>query len=230
MMSNRTRLPLLLTAFASLGLGSLALPSCGGSGSSLGSGSSAAVDVGSSRLPVVKAFIPEGRYGRHKIRKMKPRYITIHSTQNTGRGAGARTHARLLQRGGLKSKHNSLGYLTWHFSVDDHSIYQTLPTNEQGQHADYEGTGNQASIGIEMCENAGNSRSATLDRTARLTAELMKRYDIPLQNVVPHQHWRQIRYDDKRDLGHKNCPHFLMDNGRPGAKWNGFLRQVKSHL
>ncbi|MDA7888240.1 N-acetylmuramoyl-L-alanine amidase, partial [Akkermansiaceae bacterium] len=69
---------------------------------------------------------------------MNPRYITIHSTQNFGVGAGAQTHARLLQRGGLKSTHNSLGYLTWHYTVDAYSIYQSLPLNEQGQHADYE--------------------------------------------------------------------------------------------
>tara|TARA_Y100000814_G_C12006831_1_gene290596 strand:- start:311 stop:472 length:162 start_codon:yes stop_codon:yes gene_type:complete len=27
---------------------------------------------------------------------------------------------------------------------------------------------------------------------------------------------------------HKNCPHFLMTNGRPGRKWNDFLKMVKS--
>jgi N-acetylmuramoyl-L-alanine amidase len=183
-----------------------------------------------SGLAITKALIPEGRHGRHETRLMRPRYITIHSTQNRSRGADARTHARLLQRGGLTASHNSLGYLTWHYTVDAHHIYQSLPTNEQGQHADYEGPGNRRSIGIEMCENQGNSRSATLDRTARLTAELMRRYGIPLRNVVPHQHWRRIRHSDKRDLGHKNCPHFLLDDGKPGAKWQAFLDRVKSHL
>jgi len=47
-----------------------------------------------------------------------------------------------------------------------------------------------------MCENAGNSRAATLDRTAKLAAELMRRYDIPLKNVVPHQRWERISFDD----------------------------------
>ncbi len=183
-----------------------------------------------SSIKITKALIPNGRFGRHKTRFMRPRYITIHSTQNFGGGADARTHARLLQRGGLKSEHNSLGFLTWHFTVDDHSIYQTLPTNEQGQHADYEGTGNRKSIGIEMCENAGNSRAATLDRTAKLAAELMRRYDIPLKNVVPHQRWERIRFDDGQNLGRKNCPHFLMTDGKPGPKWNAFLAQVKGHL
>lgn len=181
-------------------------------------------------VKITQALIPEGRYGRAKNGRMSPRYITIHSTQNYGAGADARTHARLLQRGGLTSRNNSLGYLTWHFSVDAHSIYQSLPTNEQGQHADYEGTGNRKSIGIEMCENRGNSRAATLDRTARLTADLMRQHNIPLSHVVPHQHWERIRYSDGKNLGHKNCPNFLMTNGRPGAKWQAFLNQIKSHL
>ncbi len=183
-----------------------------------------------SSIKITKALIPDGRFGRHKTHFMRPRFITIHSTQNTGGGADSRTHARLLQRGELKSEHNSLGFLTWHFTVDDHSIYQTLPANEQGQHADYGGTGNRKSLGIEMCENAGNSRAATLDRTARLTAELMRRYNIPLRNVVSHQHWERIRFDDGKNLGQKNCPHFLMTNGKPGPKWDSFLAQIKGYL
>ena len=136
----------------------------------------------------------------------------------------------MLQRGSLKSRNNSLGFLTWHFSVDDSSIYQSLPTNEQGQHADYEGLGNRASIGIEMCENAGNSFPATLDRTARLTAWLMKKHRIPLKNVVPHQHWRRIRHSDGRDLGHKNCPKPLLTNGKLGPKWFAFKKRIESYM
>jgi N-acetylmuramoyl-L-alanine amidase len=81
-----------------------------------------------------------------------------------------------------------------------------------------------------MCENAGNSRAATLDRTARLTAELMRRYNIPLKNVVPHQHWERIRFDDGKNLGQKNCPHFLTTNGKPGPKWDAFLAKIKGYL
>ena len=182
------------------------------------------------RKPVItQALIPAGRYGRHKRRPMRPRYITVHSTQNFSRGANARTHARMLQRGALKGRHNSLGYITWHFTVDDHSVYQSLPTNERGEHADYEGPGNRYSIGIEMCENTGNSRSRTVDRCAQLVAWLMKEHRIPLQNVVPHYHWNRVRYSDGKVTGHKNCPHFLLDRGRPGRKWQGFLSRVKSH-
>jgi len=178
------------------------------------------------RMAVQQDLIPAGKHGRWRTRSMTPRYITIHSTQNFSTSGTARAHAAMLRNGALKGRKNALGYLTWHFTVDDRSIFQSLPVNEQGQHADYEGPGNRHSIGIEMCENRGGSREATVQRTAKLTAMLMKQHDIPLSRVVPHQHWRQIRHADGRDLGHKNCPHFLMDDGRPGGKWRNFLNVV----
>ncbi len=174
-------------------------------------------------------LIPEGKYGRHVKRPMRPRFITVHSTQTYGSSANAATMARALRNGNLTATHNLLGYLTWHFSVDQGSVYQSLPLNERGEHADYEGQGNKESIGIEMCENRGNSIPATVDRTAKLCAVLMAEYGIPLQNIVPHYHWEQIRPRTGKNLGHKNCPHFLMDNGKPGAKWQGFLRKVDGY-
>jgi len=175
-------------------------------------------------------MVPEGRYARHRGDKMKPRHITIHSTQNFVSSANARLHATALHHGRLKSRNNSLGYLSWHYSVDAKNIYQSLPDNESGQHADYEGPGNKFSIGIEMCENRGNSLEDTMEHTARLIAYLMRKHRIPIENVVPHQHWRQIRYSDNRDLGHKNCPHFLLDNGKPGAKWDAFKKRIEKYL
>ena len=178
---------------------------------------------------ITSALIPAGRYGRRRTRSMQPRYITIHSTQNFSSGVGARAHASLLRRGALKSSHNSLGYLTWHYSVDDHSIYQSLPDRVQGQHADYEGPGNRYSLGIEMCENRDSSRSRTVDQTARLVAYLMAKHNIPLKRIVPHYHWKRIRYDDRKNMGRKDCPHFLLDQGKPGRKWNDFLYKVRSY-
>ena len=174
-------------------------------------------------------LIPSGRYARRQYRPMRPTYITIHATENYARGAGAYAHAQMIKTGAIKGRHNAIGYIGWHFTVDDHSIYQSMPTNERGEHADYDGPGNRSSIGIEMCENRGNDRARTLDKTARLTAWLMKQYNIPLDHVVPHQHWLMIRHDDHRNLGHKNCPHFLMDRGRPGAKWQAYLARIAAY-
>ena len=169
-------------------------------------------------------MVPKGVHGRKVYRPMRPRFITIHSTQNWT--AGAERHAVALQRGALRAPKriggNRIGYLIWHFTVDDRQAIQHMPTTEQGEHADFDGPGNRYSIGIEMCENRGNNRAATIERTAKLTAYLMKKYDIPLSNVVPHYHWPRHGCNPE----HKNCPWFLLDNGRPGAKWNWFLGKV----
>lgn len=164
-------------------------------------------------------MVRSGAYGRKNARSMRPRYITIHSTQNYT--AGADRHALALKRGALRTGQRP-GYLIWHFTVEDGMAVQHMPTYEQGIHADFGGPGNSQSIGIEMCEHRGNSRSATTERTAKLTAVLMKKKGIPLKNVVPHYHWPRRG----KKPPNKNCPHFLMDNGRPGAKWREFLGRV----
>jgi N-acetylmuramoyl-L-alanine amidase len=176
-------------------------------------------------LKITQDIIPPGKCGRPLHRPMRPTFITIHSTDNRSRSADALNHALAMNKG-LRGRHNRTGFLTWHFTVDDHSIYQTLPTNETGEHADYEGQGNRSSIGIEMCVNRGNNLDSTVDRTAQLTARLMRQYDIPLNHVVPHMHWRMIRYSDGRDLGFKKCPRILLDGGRLGPKWSAFMAKV----
>ncbi|MEO5916969.1 MAG: N-acetylmuramoyl-L-alanine amidase [Luteolibacter sp.] len=164
-------------------------------------------------------MVRKGTYGRRSARSMTPRYITIHSTQNYT--AGAEKHSEALKHGALRTGQRP-GYLIWHFTVEDRIAIQHMPTSEQGIHADFDGPGNHMSIGIEMCENRGNNRSRTIEHTAMLTAVLMKRNNIPLANVVPHYHWpRRGKHPPNKD-----CPHFLMDNGRPGSKWRWFQSRV----
>ncbi len=170
-------------------------------------------------------LVPKGTHGRKIVRPMKPRYITIHSTQNYT--AGAERHSLALKRGALRSRKsrtgNRIGYLIWHFTVDEKMAIQHMPTSEQGEHADFGGPGNLYSIGIEMCEERGSNISATVERTAKLTAVLMKHKGIPLKNVVPHYHWPRRG----KTPPNKNCPHFLLDNGKPGRKWRAFQNKVK---
>ena len=152
-----------------------------------------------------------GRTGR----SMSPRYITIHSTQNWSKGADSNRHALAL-------KNSKLGRISWHYTTDDRQAVQHLPTSEQGNHADHDGPGNKYSIGIEMCEHPGCSKTATMDRTAKLSAYLMVKHNIPLSRVVPHYHWPRWG----KNPPNKNCPHYLMTNGRPGAKWQAYLAKV----
>jgi len=140
-------------------------------------------------------YMPRSARGRSG-RSMSPRYITIHSTQNWSQGADAYRHSLALNRG-------KLGKISWHFTTDENVAIQHLPTTEEGNHAEnYRGPGNQHSIGIEMCEHPGNSKTATIERTAKLTAYLMKKHNIPLRNVKPHYHWPR----PGKNPPNKNCP------------------------
>lgn len=153
-------------------------------------------------------ILPKTNYERRRERPMKPRYITIHSTAN--RRAGARQHSKALHNGAMRS-------LAWHFTCDQYCAVQHLPLNVTGHHADRNGPGDKYSIAIEMCEVEGRGQNHVLtwDRAAKLTAWLMKKYNIPLRNVVPHNFWSG-----------KNCPTPLLDGGRPGRRWAWFKSRV----
>lgn len=163
---------------------------------------------------VKKDYLSYRARGRSR-KRMSPRYITIHSTQNWSKGADALRHSLALKNG-------ALGRLSWHYTVDEDRAVQHLPTTERGNHADYDGPGNRYSIGIEMCEHPGNSRSETLERTAKLAAWLCIKHDLPASRVVPHYKWPR----HGKNPPNKNCPHFLLSNGKPGAKWRGFVKAV----
>jgi N-acetylmuramoyl-L-alanine amidase len=116
--------------------------------------------------------------------------------------------------------------LTWHFTVDDREAIQSLPLNIQGEHADHDGPGNKTSIGIEICEFRSAARqAAAIDRAARLTAWLMHEKGIRLDHVVPHYHWPQRHFHNNQ----KNCPRILLDGGKPGPRWQAFLRKVRGY-
>ena len=59
----------------------------------------------------------------------------------------------------------------------------------------------------------------------QLTASLMYHHQIPSQNVVPHYHWPRAGYKTPN----KDCPHFLLEDGKPGATWNWFKSRVQRH-
>ncbi|MBQ4614137.1 MAG: N-acetylmuramoyl-L-alanine amidase [Akkermansia sp.] len=154
-------------------------------------------------------MMPSNSLQRKKSRRMRPTFLTIHSTANHSSTATAMQHSRALCRGAFNNRN-------WHFTVDQYMAVQNIPLNETAWHAG-SAAGNHNSIGIEMCEceNRGHNHFRTWDRTAKLAALLMKRYKINLRRVVPHYHWTG-----------KNCPTPLLTNGRPGPKWAWFLSRV----
>ena len=148
-------------------------------------------------------FIPKTATGRRPGIKMRPEYITIHSTGNPR--STAQNEADNVCNNHPKLK------VSFHAVVDDTQAIQVLPFNEVAWHAgDGTGKGNMASIGIEICES-GNRQKA-LENAIRLVKDLMDGHKIPLKNVVQHNHWSG-----------KDCPRILRNKayvqGRYGWKW-----------
>jgi len=164
-------------------------------------------DQAFAELNIVQDFIPVGNSNRPG-RKLTPTAITIHNTDNDSKGANAAAHAK-YQKGADARKRQ----VSWHFTVDDKNVFQSLPTNEVGFHA---GTseGNRSSLGIEICMNADLDVPAAYKRAALLTAVLafQNKIRVPGQ-IVQHNHWSG-----------KNCPRIL--RAKPNG-WEDFLDQVK---
>lgn len=141
------------------------------------------------------------------------KYITIHQTGNTARGADAYMHAKLQQNGWGAS---------WHYSVDDHEAIQSFKHDIKCWHSsDGTGPGNTQSIAIEICINADGNYVQAVKNGAELTAYLMKKENIPLKNIRQHHDW---------DIVHrKNCPAQIRA-GKDGINWNKFLQMVETEL
>ncbi len=166
-------------------------------------------EVGS--IPLITDFIPAATLGRPGLER-KIKYIVIHETGNEGKNADAASHNEYIHR----EAGNQL--TSWHYTVDDHEIYNHIPDNELAFHAgdgQNESGGNLCGIGIEMCINPENDYEKTLENTAKLTAVLIKAYHLEIGSVRMHQ-----------DFSGKKCPERLIDSGR----WQDFLQSVEQEL
>ncbi|PEM68763.1 hypothetical protein CN632_25335, partial [Bacillus pseudomycoides] len=163
-------------------------------------------------VPFTEWIVPVGNDNIRPQNYMSPKYITIHETDNTSVGAGARNHAQYLYN---QAVGNSDRTASWHFTVDDKEIYQHLPLNENGWHAgDGDGPGNRQSIAIEIAVNRDGNYSKAVNNAKKLVAYLMKETGVPLNNIVKHQRWSG-----------KNCPANMINNGL----WDSFVNGVEGY-
>ena len=166
------------------------------------------LDQAFAQLNIVQDFIPKGNSNRPG-RPLDPTHITIHNTDNGSPGADAAAHARYVKGADARARQ-----VSWHYTVDDHAIYQSLPVNEVGWHA---GSGNSKSIGIEICMHKGMDEAAAYDRAALLVAVLALQNGVSVPGkVVQHNHWTG-----------KHCPRVLRD--KPNG-WDWFLAKVQAAL
>ena len=160
-----------------------------------------------------------GNYG--SIRKAEQiRYIVIHYTGNDGDTAA--NNAAYYQRNVVEA--------SAHYFVDDSTVWRSVPDLVTAwavggkKYASCASTGggtmngivtNANSISVELCDTAkdGTYRAteATLANAAALVVELMKRYNIPLENIVRHF-----------DVTGKLCPSYMVD----ADKWAEFKNRV----
>jgi N-acetylmuramoyl-L-alanine amidase CwlA len=143
----------------------------------------------------------------------------IHETGNAAEGANAKQHAQYLKNSNdsIKRKFSKnepivvSDWVSWHYTVDDHSIYHHIPDDEIAWHAgdgSDENGGNYRGIGIEMCDCIGNNYNNTIMNTVELVGMLMFANNIGVDGIKRHY-----------DFSGKQCPSRMMREGR----WDSFV-------
>lgn len=152
---------------------------------------------------------------------MKPTTITIHSAYSRFNAKDLNAYCRST---GCADRPAS-----WHFSVDEKEIWQSVPFNEPTWHAGdgINGPGNLTSISIEICDYAmlaspKNEKlfKKAVEHAAKLCAYLIK--TIPSLKPFPNclkQHWH---------WSGKNCPSWIRA-GKP-VSWDQFIKMVGDNL
>lgn len=165
-------------------------------------------------------------YGKQrKLSNIK--YIVIHYTGNDGDSDESNTN--FFKRKVTKT--------SAHYFVDDDSITRSVPDDYIAysvggkKYTDYKKTGgaklhgkctNANSISIELCDSVKNgvikATHKTINNAIELTKELMKVYNIPVENVIRHF-----------DVNGKHCPAYWCCNMANDILWETeFKSKLKS--
>ena len=171
---------------------------------------------------ILKAnYADKSNYGGYRnISKIK--YIVIHYTANDG--DTDESNAKFFKTPNRKA--------SAHYFVDDDSVTISVPDTYiawsvgGNRYSDYKSTGgatyykictNANSINIELCDTQKNGKNdvseKTLENAVELIKTLMKKYNIPISNVIRHF-----------DVTAKKCPLYFVDN----TKWNNFKKRISS--
>jgi len=134
-------------------------------------------------------------------------WIVVHETGNRNLGKDAKVHSDLQYKRAYFDDEPD-AYTSWHYSVDDHSIYQSFDDAYQCWNA---GDGDEYSIGIEMCVNADGKYEASFLNNAKLIANLLLKYNLNIDNIRQHH-----------DFSSKMCPETILKDRR----WFEFLDLV----
>ena len=149
-----------------------------------------------------------------KGRKQKIQFLVIHYTANNGDLAKSNCNYFKIANRGASA----------HYFVDKMEIWQSVEDNDTAWHCGTKGKyyhnkcRNDNSIGIELCSEKDSKgkfyfNNKTMNNAIELVKMLMKKYNIPIQNVIRHY-----------DVTHKNCPMPFVNNT---VAWENFKNSLK---
>lgn len=141
------------------------------------------------------------------------KYLVIHDTGNTSKGADATGHYRYFNGGNRNA--------SAHYFVDDKQVVQLVGDSLSAWHVG-DGRGrygitNANSLGIEMCINVDGDYAQMYYHTVELAKNIMRKFNIPIERVVRH-------YDASR----KTCPaHMRKSNWQA---WAQFKKDIQGPI
>ncbi len=139
-----------------------------------------------------------------------PKYIVIHETDNTNKGANALAHFNYWNT-------NPNANSSVHFVVDDKRVIQLAELYWRcwhvGDNKGHSDITNSNSIGIEICVNSDGNYAKARQNAIELVKYLIPVTGIPASRVVRH-------YDARG----KRCPRKMLDNP---ALWDDFKKAIQ---
>ncbi|EOO04686.1 hypothetical protein IAW_06090 [Bacillus cereus str. Schrouff] len=147
-----------------------------------------------------KKLVDPSKYGIKCPYTMNPEFITIHNTYNDD-----------LEESGIYYMINNNNEVYFHIVVDEKEAVQGLPLKcNAWVCGDGNGAGNRKSIIVEICysKSGGNRYYMAEINAAKIVAQLMKQYNIPISKVRTHQSWSG-KYCSHRMLAQKRWDHFI---------------------
>jgi len=170
-------------------------------------------------VPLIIDLIPPTQtLQRPGIRRQQPGYWVQHETANSNPGADADMHRRYMHNGALgeSGQPQTLGY---HFTNDDHQIFQMVPIDEvTWQAADDAGPGNMSGISNELCINQGIDHAKARHVAEALAAGVLGALGLGADRVK--RHW-DFNFNNSPDKRH-HCPDLMMNENY----WPTFVENV----
>lgn len=169
-------------------------------------------------VPLIINLLPTWQTNqRPGIPLAQPPFWIQHETGNTKPGAGALMHRTYLFQGAPDNNGNPQ-VLSYHFTVDDHVIYQLLPVDEVSwQAADGAGPGNMQSISCELCVNVDGNKALSRRNAEALCGGVMKALKRPPSAITRHwdRNWGECcnRPCDVQCGNRHHCPDQMMSEG-----------------